>query len=128
MTTLISCESTGSLRFETHAQSSKLDEAPSSRSFHQRASFVIATIREALACSDRGRRLRWNDQLADLGLTSLRLIGLAIALEEQFELDAPALASIRSHCTVGALVRICLRAEPQTTPSTWITEERRVEA
>lgn len=86
-------------------------DVQNARSMDSRTRLVIGMVREALACADQARRLRWTDRLADVGLTSLRLIGLAIALEEQFGLDGPALASVRSHSTIGALVQLCLRTE-----------------
>lgn len=110
MTTVLSTDLPLPHSFEKHEPVRPV-RATSHPTDESRTRSVIALVREALACADQGRRLRWTDQLADLGLTSLRLIGLAIALEEQFGLDARALASVRAHCTIGALAQICLRTE-----------------
>ena len=75
---------------------------------NQRVSLVIDLLREAAFDAEK-HSLHWTDRLSDLGVTSLRLIGLAVALEEQFELSAQALSSLHAQCTVGRLVQICLR-------------------
>lgn len=68
---------------------------------------MVHMIRRALPATKRQLSLKGSDTLDELGLSSLRLVGLILQLEEEFGIPEEALLSFRRDMTLDGLVALC---------------------
>jgi hypothetical protein len=84
---------------------------------------VLAMVVDYIPIHAQNRAVCGSDRLRDLGVTSLRLIGLIMALENRFGLSDVALATFTNETTVDAVVGLC-RAEGSIEPTLVDVEQK----
>jgi hypothetical protein len=70
---------------------------------------ILETIRQCTPRNAAPNPLTGQERLLDLGFSSLRLIGLIVALEDSFNLTAEVLMSLRADMSVDGLVSACCK-------------------
>ena len=68
---------------------------------------IETMVREAAPARESPVADIGNCKLSDLGVTSLRFVGLAVALEELLELSGDILQLLDSNMTVDSLIALC---------------------